>query len=393
MLAYALMLSGTSLMVLIAGIIGINFAPSEGLATLPIACVVVGVACSTLPTGRLLTRWGRRRVFIAYGMLSVGSALFAAFSLVIWSFASFCMAAFVMGWAGAAVHQYRFAALEQVPPRMAAKATSVLLLGGIIGAFIGPEIAVRGKELLQTSFAGSYLLLAVAYFLGVLLVSANQDSVVHEEDHHLPGRPLAEIIRSPVVVLAVSAAALGYGVMSFLMPAAPISMHQHAGHSLELTKQVIQAHILAMYLPSLVFAWMLARFGFRTLLAAGVAAFSVCIVVALSGINVWNYWVALAALGVGWNWLFLSGTNLLVYGYRSSERFRVQAMNDFLVFTVQAVVSLSAGWVLFQFHWRGMLLGVVPLILVFSLLLWRSSAFVLIREKQVIDEPVFQEQA
>jgi hypothetical protein len=307
--------------------------------------------------------------------LAIVAALLAAFSLVISSFTMFCLSAFLIGWAAAAGHQYRFAALEKVPLQLAPTATSFLLLGGILAAFIGPELAVIGRDLVETRFAGSYLLLAVAYIFGVFIVSLNSDTVVEDEDHALEGRQLGEIIRSPVVILAISAAALGYGAMSFLMTATPISMHQYAGHSLESTKQVIQAHIVAMYLPSLVFAGLLARLGFRRLLAAGVLALLVCLGVALSGTAVIHYWLALVLLGLGWNFLFLCGTNMLVYGYRQSERFRVQSANDFMVFSVQALVSLGSGWVLFQYQWKGLLLAVFPLVLLFTVLLWRSRAF------------------
>ena len=150
MIAYSLMMAGTSLMVLLAGIIGTGFAPSTDLATLPIALVVVGVASSTLPTGKLLHRFGRRRVFIAYGFVAIAAALLAMQSLVSGTFTGFCLAAFMMGWSGAAGHQYRFAALESVPPEKAAKATSFLLLGGILAAFVGPELAVRGRALFGT---------------------------------------------------------------------------------------------------------------------------------------------------------------------------------------------------------------------------------------------------
>lgn len=378
MVAYSLMMAGTSMMVLIAGIIGVRFAPGEGWATLPIAFVVIGVAASTLPTGRCFARWGRRRVFVAYGLLALSSALLGAYSLASWSFPLFCLSALMMGWSGAATHQYRFAALEHVPSRLAPKATSVLLLGGILGAFIGPELAVAGRDLLETPFSGSFLLLAVSYALGAALVSLTPDSEVEEELHEAADRTLAGIFRSPVVILAVSSAALAYGVMSFLMTATPISMHEHAGHGLVDTKRVIQAHIVAMYLPSLVFAWLLAKLGFRKILAAGFAALAITLLVAIADTALLNYWLAMVILGVGWNLLFLGGTNLLVYGYRSSERYRVQAANDFLVFTVQATVSLSSGWALYRIGWTGLILSVVPVMFAFAILLWRSRAFSLI---------------
>ena len=378
MLAYALMMAGGSLNILIAGIIGLKFAPSPSLATLPIAGFVVGVASATLPTGKLLAIWGRRRVFVAYGILAIAAAGFASWSLVFGSFPLFCVAVFLMGWSTASGHQYRFAALEKVAPALAAKATSILLLGGILAAFVGPELAVLGKDVLETPFAGSYLLLCLVYAGGILLLNSIPDSVVDNEEHPFEGRPLSLIVRSPVIILAICASGVGYGVMSFLMTATPISMHHDAGHSLESTKFVIQSHIIAMYLPSLVYPWMLARFGHRNMMFAGVFALTVSLFIALSGISITNYWWALVFLGLGWNFLFLGGTNVLVFGYRPAEKFRVQSMNDFMVFSIQALVSLSSGWFLFYFRWNGLLLGVFPLIIAFWILAWRSKAYAVV---------------
>lgn len=363
------MMAGTSLMVLLAGIIGVAFAPSAGLATLPIALVVVGLAASTLPTGKLLDRFGRRPVFIAYGGVAVLAALGATLSLVTNSFTGFCGAALLMGWAGAAGHQYRFAALEAVPPQLAPKATSVLLFGGILAAFIGPEIAVRGRNILPTEYAGSFLLLTLNYLAGMVLLSFHRDHVDATAGQGGAGRPLREILRIPTVVLAISAAAVGYGVMSLLMTATPISMHAHAGHSLEATKFVIQSHIAAMYLPSLLYAALFNRLRFKGMLWAGTIVCLLCLGIAALDTTFLNYWLALILLGIGWNFLFLSGTNLLPYGYRPEERFRVQAANDFLVFSVQALASLGSGWLLFHWQWRGILYTSIPVVLAYALLL------------------------
>lgn len=369
MLAYALMMAGSSLMVLIAGIIGTQFAPSPGLATLPIALAVVGLASSTLPTGRLLDRFGRRRVFMAYGLLAVSAALLASFSLVHTSFGSFCLAALMMGWATAAGHQYRFAALELVPAEQAPKATSILLLGGILAAFIGPEIAVRGRALLATEYAGSFLLLAISYGTGIVLVSLYRDPGLAGGRRVRGGRPLAVIVRSPLVVLAIAASALGYGVMSLVMTAGPVSMHEHSHHSLEATKVVLQSHVAGMYVPALVYPWLFSKLRFRGMLWGGLAAFAVCLTVASIDTTVLHYWLTMVLLGVGWNFLFLSGTNLLPHGYRPEERFKIQSLNDFLVFSVQAAASLSSGWILFHFGWQGMIDAAVPLLLAFAVLL------------------------
>lgn len=369
MLAYALMMGGTALTVLIAGIIGLELAPTPGLATLPVALNVVGLAASTLPTGRLLQRFGRRPVFLAYGGVAIGSALVAAAGLALQSFPLYCLGALLMGWAGAAGHQYRFAALELVPAEQAAQATSVLLLGGILGAFIGPELAVRGRDLLPTPFAGSYLLLIGSYLLGLALIAFYREPPELSASPADGGRPLAEILAQPVVVLAVAAAATGYGVMTFLMTATPISMHEHAGHSLEATKWVIQSHIAGMYLPALVFGALLARFGFRKVLWGGLAAYVVTLGVAAADTALLHYWVALVLLGVGWNFLFLAGTNLLPLGYRASERFRIQSLNDFLIFSVQAAVSLGSGWFLTRAGWNGVLLAAAVPVIAFGVLL------------------------
>lgn len=367
--AYSLMMAGTSMMVLLAGIIGISFAPSEGLATLPVALVVVGLAASTLPTGRLLGRFGRRPVFLGYGLLAIGAALLAATSILVDSFSGFCAAAALMGWAGAAGHQYRFAALEAVPPSEASRATSVLLLGGILAAFIGPELAVRGRGLLAVEYAGSFLLLTVSYAAGLALIAFYRDRTVEKNAASHGGRPLGVIMRSRVMLIAVAAAAVGYGVMSLLMTAAPISMHQHAGHSLEAAKLVIQSHIAAMYLPSLVYAGLASRVGYRGMMWLGLGVYVLCLLVAAVDTDFLQYWLALVLLGIGWNFLFLSGTNLLPQGYRTEERFRAQSFNDFLVFTVQALASLGSGWLLYHVGWRGLLLACLPMLLLFAALL------------------------
>jgi MFS family permease len=381
MFAYALMMGGVALTVLIAGIIGTDFAPTPGLATMPIALAIIGVAASTLPTGKLQARFGRRSVFLAYGALAIVSALMGALSLIYETFIGYCLATFAMGWASAAGHQYRFAALELVPAAMAPAAISVLLLGGIVGAFIGPEMAVGGRTLLDTEYAGSYLLLMGCYTLGMVLVGFYREQGHVDLVSRPKGRPLKEVLQNPVVVLAICSSAASYGVMTFLMTATPISMHEHSGHSIEATKWVIQSHIIAMYLPSMVFAYLYSKFGARGMLWLGVSALVITLATGLSGITFSHYLIALSLLGVGWNFLFLTGTNLLALGHRPEERFRVQSFNDFLTFSVQAMVSLGSGWFLFKIHWDGLLwTGAVPVI-AFSLLLLSTRAWAQLARK------------
>jgi hypothetical protein len=278
------------------------------------------------------------------------------------------VAALSLGWSAAAGHQYRFAAMESVPLELAPKATSVLLLGGILAAAIGPEIAVRGQNLLTIEFAGSYLLLAGVYLVGIFIVSFYRDSGGANDPHSMQGRPLKQIMRSPLVILAIAASAVGYGVMSFVMTSAPISMHEHAGHGMQATKWVLQSHILAMYLPSLVYPWLFSKLGFKGMMWSGVAAYIACLLIGSINTEFIHYWLTMVILGVGWNFLFLSGTNLLRYGYRNEERFKVQSFNDFLVFSIQGLASLSSGWFLFHWGWQSVISASLPLVLVFMLL-------------------------
>jgi len=197
-----------------------------------------------------------------------------------------------------------------------------------------------------------------------------RDARAGEFRHGKTGRPLLEIIRSPVIVLAVAASALGYGVMSFVMTAGPVSMHEHAGHSMQATKWVLQSHIAAMYLPSLVYPWLYSRMGYKGLMWTGVAALLTCLVIGSLNTDFLHFWLTMVILGVGWNFLFLSGTNMLRYGHSDEERFKVQSFNDFLVFSIQGFASLSSGWFLYLWGWQGVLYASAPLVLLFALLAW-----------------------
>lgn len=370
-IAYVLMMAGTPLMVLLAGIVGSGIAPDSRLATLPVALIVVGVAASTLPTGQLLQHLGRRKVFLGYAGIAVASALLAIKALVVSSFSLFCGAALLMGWAGAAGHQYRFAALEAVAPEQAPKATSVLLFGGVLSAFVGPELAVRGRTLLEVEYAGSFLLLICSYLAGALILAFYHDERSEMDRGQGGGRSLSTIFSPRRMRLALLAAVLGYAVMSFIMTATPIAMHVHGEHSLESTKFVIQSHIAGMYLPALIYPWLQSQLGYRGMLWLGLSCYLLCLGLAVVNSEFLSFWLALILLGVGWNFLFLSGTNLLPSGYRPEERFRVQSVNDFAVFSVQAIASLSAGWLLALIHWQG--------IIVLSLIPTLASAVLLVR--------------
>ncbi len=367
-IAQALMMSVNSLVVFVGGIVGAKIAPVEKLATLPVACGVIGTAVVVVPVTALMKRTGRRRSFILIAAYSVIVALLAGYSIHIHSFYLLCFCTFLFGVTSACVMQFRFAAMESVKVEHIPKAASSVLLGGIAAAFIGPETALLGKDLFQVEYAGSFVLLSVLFTIALLIIRNFRNPEIKESKYDVNPRSLGVISKQRVFWVAISSAAVGYTVMSFIMTATPVSMHVLDGHALHNTKWVIQSHIVAMFLPSLVTARIIDKIGLKNLMITGITAYLVCIGIAFSGHQLGNYWVSLILLGIGWNFLFIGGTTLLPQSYRPEERFKVQAINEFLVFGTQAVASLSAGWFVFAMGWEAILLSTLPVIL-FQLLI------------------------
>ncbi|MBE7214672.1 MFS transporter [Shewanella benthica] len=365
-LAQAFAMSAAPMMMLLGGIIGAEIAPSPILATLPIASMVVGVAISILPVTQLMRRFGRKKVFIGGSVLAGGAGLVAAYAAQEQSFELFCFSGILLGSAGAVIQQYRFAAMESVAPELGAKATSRVLLGGLVAAFLGPELAVLGGDLIETPYVGAFLFLTMVSLLaGLTLCFYREDSAaLSRVNIEALGdiRPLKSILNQEQIWVAIAGAMIGFAMMSFVMTATPLHMHHIAHHSLADTKWVIQSHIIAMYLPSLFTGYLVAKLGVSKMMLAGMLAYFVTIVTALMGNDVLNYWAALVLLGLGWNLLFVGGTVLLPRCYRPNERFKVQAFNDTLVFGSQAIASLSAGWVIHQLGWQVLLIICVPFI-------------------------------
>lgn len=371
--------SGASIMVLAGGLVGAKLAPSPSLATLPISIMVVGVALSTLPVAWLLRRVGRRRGYMIGSALGLAAALLAAFAIGQQSFVLFCLAALLIGSNGAFIQQYRFAAVESVPAARSGQAVSFVLLGGMVAGYLGPEIARRSQDWLSGSaFRGGFIILAGLYVCVIVLLNFLQDTYRVDRVENDAERPMLEILSQPTLVIAIFAGAIAYGVMSLIMTATPVEMHNMHGFSLTDTAWVIQSHIIAMYLPSFFTGLLFTRFGERQVMLIGVLCLLGCVILGLASNVLFEFWGALVLLGVGWNFLFVGGTVLLTRCYRPAERFKVQAVNDFTVFGVQAFTSLSAGVLLFQASWNVLLLANLPALLLMLILL----AFMIIHSPQ-----------
>jgi MFS family permease len=370
MAAQSLNQSAASMVVLVGGLIGSQLAPSTAWVTVPVACMVIGTALATVPVSLSMQRWGRKPVFISGTLFAMCGSLSAAWAIHAQDFFLFCAATVLLGSSLAFGQQYRFAAMESVSAGMMPRAASRVLLAGLIAAFIGPELGMRGRLLLEWEYGGSFVGLACLQLLALGILQFYREGSRPRLEEHKSGRPLREIMRNTRFWVAVMAATVGYVVMSFVMTATPVSMHVHHGHELADTKWVIQSHIMAMYIPSLFSGWLIARFGEGKLMLIGCLLYLLCIGVAFSGVTLENFWVALILLGLAWNFLFVSGTALLPSTYRDEERFRVQGFNEFVVFGSQAVAALSSGWVLSTIGWQPLLLLCLPMVGVQLALLW-----------------------
>mgnify|MGYP003330587099 FL=1 len=352
--------------VFLSGIIGSQFSPIKSLATLPMALSIVGVAIFAIFAAKIMSIIGRRAGFIIASVGSSLAALMAAYSIIIESFVIFNLGCFLLGAGVAFSHQYRFAAVETVSKDMAPKAISIILLAGIGSAFIGPNLANISKEIIpEHLYAGSYIALAI-------LTLSSTIFLLFYKDNHKPNnfvkkdtRSYFELISQPRFLQALIASAFAYAVMSFLMTATPISMHVMEKISLSKTGLVIQLHIAAMFLPSLITGNLIKKFGHSKIMYAGVVLFSITILTSLFEQNFVNYLTALVFLGFGWNFLFISGTSLLVLTYKEDEKFKAQGFNDLIVYSIQAVASLSAGIFLNLTSWKTMnLICIIFLIII-----------------------------
>ncbi|WP_416678264.1 MFS transporter [Candidatus Pseudothioglobus sp. Uisw_016] len=371
----ALFMSLSVFMLFVAGIIGSVLAPLKSLSTLPVATIVVGTAVSIIPAIRLMSIFGRKKIFLSSCIYTIFLIGLCIFSIINKSFYLFCFASFCLGGTVAVMQQFRFAAIESVEPVQRPKATAVVLLGGLISAFLGTEIATLGKNYFDTDFVGSFAILSLLFIVAFILMCFFKPAEKFKQQIDNSKRSLLKIIKQGSFIVAVCAATTGYVVMSFVMTATPVSMHIMDGYSLHHTKSVLQAHVIAMFLPSLFTAYIVKYLGLTRMMLLGVIFFFASVFIAYSSHALSSYWWSLVFLGLGWNFLFIGGTNLLPRSYSENEKFKVQSINDFLVFGLQAFAALSAGWFVFNFSWEVVLLSVIPLLFfqLFILLWWLKN--------------------
>jgi MFS family permease len=370
-LCQGLFLTNNVTFIAINGLVGLALAPAGWMATLPVTGYVVGGALSTALVARSQARWGRKRSFQAGLLVAAMSAALCAYAVSTRSFWLLVATTVVAGFYSANASLYRFAGPELAAPTFQEKAISLVLAGGIIGAFVGPNLASATRTLLPVEFAGAYLSLVVVALLSLLAMSFIRFPVhLVRAPGATSGRPLREIVRQPVFIVAALASALGYGVMNLLMASTPIAMQQ-CRHPFDSAALVLEWHVLGMFVPSFFTGHLIKRFGVLPIMGVGAGLNFVCVAVALSGVDLMQFLVALFVLGVGWNFLYTGGTTLFTQAYRPEEKNKAQGTMDFCVFSTMALSSFASGALITTQGWTWLNLGsLVPMAAVALALLW-----------------------
>jgi MFS family permease len=358
----------------INGLVGLALAPMAWMATLPVMGYVVGGALSTGVVARTQQRFGRKASFQAGLLVGLASALLCAYSASSRNFWLLVFATVVAGYYNANASLYRFAAAELAAPAVREKAVSLVMAGGLLGAILGPNLAARTRDLSTVPFVGAYLALGVVALLSMLLMAFIDfpPAPVHTASHE--GRPLAQIMRQPVFIVAAASGALGFGVMNLLMAATPIAMQQ-CGLPFSDAAFVLEWHVIGMFAPGFFTGNLIKRFGPLPVMGAGVALNLACILVALSGVELHQFAISLFLLGVGWNFLFTGSTTLSLSAYGPHERDRAQGALNFFVFGTLAVSSLASGVLVTTQGWTLLNYGsLIPVAVTGAALLWLKTA-------------------
>ena len=356
--------TGGVTLVAVTGLAGFALAPNTIFATVPLTCYVLGSAITTVPASMLMKSIGRRAGFQTGTAIGAAGAALCALAIYLANFWVLCLGMMVMGSYTAFGKYYRFAAADVADSGFRAKAISLTLAGGIVGGFIAPEMAKRTKDMFADHmFLGSYLSLIAVCMIAALLLTQLEIPQLTEKERNEGGRPIREIMRQPVFIVAALAGALSYGIMNLFMTSTPLAMRAH-DHHFNSAAFVLEWHVVGMYGPSFFTGSLIHRFGVLKVILAGIALLFGSVLCALAGTGVVNFWLALFVLGVGWNFMYVGGSALLTECHTPAERAKTQAANDLMVFITMAISSMSSGMLLNVSGWHAVNYGTIPFLLI-----------------------------
>ena len=337
-------------------------------ATLPVTGFNVGVAVGALPAAALMRAIGRRLGFSTGALVVSIGGLCAGFALLAQSFWLFVAAMMLVGCGNSFTQQYRFAATDGAPRDYQARAIGLVLAGGMFAAVIGPQMVNFTTDLFRPAeFAGAFFGVSILGLIGVVILSrlrVPEVPVLQASDAPAePARPLREIVAQPRFLTALACGVGSYAMMSFIMTGAPLAIVA-CGHPQSIGFYGIQWHVMAMFGPSFFTGRLITRYGKERIIGAGLVILLLSFAVFLSGIAVWQFWLGLILLGLGWNFGFIGATAMVAETHRPSEKNKTQGFHDFVLFTTVALSSFMSGRVLVAGGWETMNMVAVPIALV-----------------------------
>ena len=356
-----MLLSNSSTLASISGLAGMALATNPALGTLPVTTWVLGGAIATMPASLYMKRVGRTRGLIAGAATGILAATVCAVAVGTGSFWLLCAGTLIFGASNATGQYYRFAAADVSPPDFKARAISMVLAGGLAGGLIGPGLSRLSVDAFADRYLGAFLVPILYCLVTIVLLSATRIPNPTAAEQASGGRSLAEIAAQPKFIVAVLSGAIGYGVMNLLMTATPIAM-QICGHPFGDAAFVISSHVIAMFAPSFVTGSLIRRFGVLKIIFAGASLNVACVAIALAGVTVGHFWLSLVLLGVAWNFMYIGGTTLLTETYRPEEKAKAQGANDFCVFAMMVMSSITSGLLVSRAGWGQVNLVALPLL-------------------------------
>ena len=363
--------SSSSIIMSVAALAAVNFAPDRSAATLPVTAMIVGLALTTSTATMIIYRLGRTRGLMLGAAIGIPASVIATLAVIFGQFYVFAAGLFLVGASGAFMQQVRFAAADSVGPEFKSQAISWVMFGGVAAGFFGPQLSALTRTWIPgAEYAASFMVIGVLSVVSVLVLSGTRLApVVTPGGASGTGRPLSELLRLPEIVLPMLGAALSYALMTLIMVAAPLAMVHLCGHSPNEAAGAIQWHVVAMFAPSFVTGAIIKRIGASLVTAIGLLLIIACAAIALNGITVAHFTTTLVLLGIGWNFGFIGSTAMLAASYRPQEAGRVQAVNEQVVFGASAIASLSSGVLLQWLGWEAINLLAIPVAAVTILLL------------------------
>jgi predicted MFS family arabinose efflux permease len=359
----ALLTTGNVLLVSVVALIGQSLTVNPSLATFPVATQFLGLMAATIPASLIMKRIGRKNGFYLGNCVGISGSIVCIFALTADLFYLFSLGTFLLGIGIGFGTLYRFAAVEVCADEQKSNAISFVMAGGVLAAIVGPQLAIYSQTYFgEFEFVGAFIGLLALYTIALLMLFFTELPCEQEQNTYAPQRPLKEIASQPVFIVAVIVAMVSYVVMNLLMTATPLAMVR-CGFTFPQAAQVIQWHVLGMFAPSFFTGGLINRFGIYPIMHLGALFMLACIGINLTGVSEWHFWTALLCLGIGWNFMFISATQLFTTVYKPAEKAKSQASNEFIVFGMVAVTALSSGWLEMTLGWQAMNWIVLPLVL------------------------------